>query len=363
MKIEVFAPGRIEVLGNHTDYNDGLVLAAAIHMGVRVKSKPRKDRKVIMRTSADLPDVVFELDEPWRGQDGWRKYAEGVVRVFQEEKLELGGFEARIEGDLPLGSGLSSSAALEVGIGKTLDELFQLELEPMRLAQLCRRAEQEKAGVACGLLDQVSSIFAEEGHLLVLDCRSLEVRQIPWPDDCWFLVLHAGMGHALAEAPYGIRREECQEAARHAGVHALRDLDSASLEKVRTTMPETAYRRARHVIGENQRVLEAVEALERGDVERLGRLLNASQVSSQKWFQNSSPEQDLLTDLARKMPGVVGARLTGGGFGGAVVAVVRGARERVEAVGEAVAAAYQTAQSQEVKFWICRTSQGARRVE
>lgn len=319
-----FAPGRIELLGNHTDYHEGIVLSAAIDRGVTARMQTRDDDEIHLRSDAFETKAVARVNEivPFaRGH--WANYPLGVAREFVREGFAIGGFDAQFSSTLSLGAGLSSSAALEVGTGTALAKLFGHTIEPMRLAKMCRRAENEFAGVSSGLLDQVSSVFGECGRVVFLDCRSETVRLLPFPDEYVLLVVHSGVVHRLAGGEYNERRAESFRAAELLGVRVLRDATKAKLENARDRLPDVFYRRAAHIIGENERVLAAAAALERGDVPALGRLMLASHASSRVNFENSTPELDLLVRDAAKHPGVLGARLTGGGFGGATVSLVR----------------------------------------
>lgn len=356
----VFAPGRIEVLGNHTDYNQGCVLSAAIQLGVTASGKCRGDSKVRVVSDQDEAVVEFDLDaeiDPACG--GWQLYVEGVARVMREAGWSFGGFEARLDSTLPRGAGLSSSAALEVAVGRLIVELYGLEVPPMELARLCCRAENEIVGVKCGLLDQVSSVFGQEGALVYLDCLKEEVRHVPWPEGLRFVVMESGNGHSLVDGQYNLRREQCDAAARAAGVEAMRHLTWDRLEALKPEMEPLLWKRAAHVVGENARVARAVEVLQAGDTAGFGRLLNESHQSSMENFENSTPDLDALVALARREASVRGARLTGGGFGGAIIALVEGDDQTALEVAENVRKGYLESGGPESRSWICRIWRGA----
>ncbi len=305
-----YAPGRVEILGNHTDYNNGLVLAAAIDRGLTV-SGSRRDDKIISLTSHERVEIPLSDLRP-QTQRRWANYSLGVVREFQKLGYAISGFEAQISSNLPMDIGLSSSAALEVATAGFLMRLFGFTLPPLDLAKLCRRAENEFVDVQSGLLDQVTSIFGRADHLVYLDCQSEEIRTVPVPDDL-ALVVAQSEARSLARQ-YNQRREECAAAARALGLTSLRQMKAEQLPSLAPLL----QRRTRHIFEENERVRRALN-----DLNSLGTLMNASHESSRVNFENSAPELDSLAARARSLPGVLGARLTGGGFGGAIVALVR----------------------------------------
>jgi galactokinase len=267
----------------------------------------------------------------------------------------LGGFEAKFSSTLPLGAGLSSSAAMEVSTAVLLTKLFGLEITPLDLAKLCRKAENEFVGVSCGLLDQVSSVFGEKDHAIYLDCRTETVSTIPFPQGVGLLIVNSGVKHALTGGEYNERRGQCFEAARILGIPALRDATSAQLAA--SKMPSLVKRRAAHVVGENERVFEAVVRIESGDTSSLGRLMSASHRSSIENFENSTPALDALVQIACAQKGVHGARLTGGGFGGAIVALVD--LDVIEGVAGTVEAEYRNKTGHQGAAYRCLIGDGA----
>jgi galactokinase len=340
------------LLGNHTDYNQGVVLAAAIDRGLTAAGIARQDESIIL-TSIRARDRVHvpslhELEPLSAGH--WANYPLGVVREFLRAGFEVRGFDAEISGDLPAGAGLASSAALEVAMAGLLMRLCELQIAPMEVAKLCQRAENDFAGVQSGLLDQVTCIFGRADHVVYLDCQTEEVRTIPFPVGCALIIAESGGKHALLQSFYNARREECATAADAFGVESLREVTPDHLEQGGASLDPVIFRRAAHIVGENDRVWRAIDALEAGDAEALGGLLNASHESSRTNFENSTPELDALVDLARTLPGVLGARLTGAGFGGAIVALVR--RNAANMVKEQLAA-------RATSVFICSTSDGA----
>jgi len=317
--VSAFAPGRVELLGNHTDYNDGVVLSAALDLGISVTGKKRDDDKIVLSSEGIEGNVTVDLAS-FQANGEWSDYPLGVVKKLQEAGESLGGFEAHYEASLPQGAGLSSSAALEVATGVFLMRLFGLTVGALEMAKLCRKAENEFVGVNCGLLDQVSSIFGKKGEAIYLDCRAESVETFPFPANAGLLIVNSGVKHALTGGEYNERRTMCFAAAEALGVKALRDATSASLAS--GSMPDIVRRRAAHVVGENERVGEALNYLKAGDSAGFGALMSASHKSSMENFENSTPELDSLVRIACSTPGVFGARLTGGGFGGAIVALV-----------------------------------------
>jgi galactokinase len=314
-----FAPGRVELLGNHTDYNGGVVLSAAINLGVSARGRQRPDRKIILTSTGISGATQADVDR-LASTHSWADYPLGVAKIMKGAGYPVGGFEIDFSGDLPLGAGLSSSAAIEVCTGVMLTRLFDFELPPLDLARLCRKAENEFVGVSCGLLDQVSSIFGKKEHAIFLDCRTETVENVAFPHGVGLLIVHSGVKHALSGGEYNERRDQCFEAARILGVRTLRDATSEQL--AHTKMSDVVKRRAAHIIGENERVFEAVEHLKRHDAPAFGQLMNASHHSSIENFENSTPELDVLVEICSAQRDVYGARLTGGGFGGAIVALV-----------------------------------------
>ncbi len=352
-------PGRVELLGNHTDYNDGVVLSAAINFAVTVRGELRDDHAATLRsTISDVPvcEPLVRLDKQ-TGPASWANYPLGVAHCLRAAGYPIEGFAMSIASDLPPGAGLSSSAALEVATACLLMKLFSLDIAPMELAKLCCRAENDFVGVKCGLLDQVSSIFGKKGQAVYLDCRSESVKNIPLPLGTALLVFHTGVGHLLVGGEYNERRERCFAAARALGVPALRDVDRATLAAARTQLDDLVYRRAAHVVGENERVFAGIEHLRRGDGAAFGALMFASHASSRHNFENSTPELDALVDLAHAEPGVLGSRLTGGGFGGATISLVE--TNRAEEIARHLEENYAARTGNHGKAYFCESADGA----
>lgn len=334
------APGRIEFIGNHTDYNGGTVLGAAIDRSVWVALARRSDGQ--RRFSSDLdPERVTQsgIPEPVCGRHSWVNYPLGVVASFPEFGLRPpDGFDYAAVSDVPLGAGLSSSAAIELASALAFLAATDQTISRESLVKLGRHAENYFVGMPCGILDQGVSGFGRKDHLVFIDCRGPTFSTVPMPADADFWIFNSHTKHALVDGLYAARHRECMEAARILGVPLLADVDAARLEAGRPELSATAYKRARHVIEEIARVGAACEALQRGDLRRVGAALTASHRSSQHLFENSTAELDFLVDRLSEESGVLGARLTGGGFGGAVLALAT--RDFVLPCAERVAAAY-----------------------
>lgn len=352
------APGRVELLGNHTDYNDGYVLSAAIDRGFTVHGETVTEDRIFLNDTVykeSVDAVLGRLDRDTL--KSWARYPLGVVDAFVREGFSLGGFKMEISNTLPIGAGLSSSAAFEVATAVLLCKLFNHDVPPMQLAKLCRRAENEFVGVNCGLLDQVSSVFGKKNHAIFLDCRKETVETIPFPDHVELLIAHSGVKHALVGGEYNERRAQCFEAAEALGARALRDVTSQKLASAKDSLPPLAFKRAAHVVGENERVLRGIDLLKNGDAAGFGKLMFDSHESSRVNFENSTPELDALVSIAREEAGVLGSRLTGGGFGGATVSLIeRNAAERISA---SLVEKYLKRTGHTCKTYLCEIADGA----
>jgi len=350
------APGRVELLGNHTDYNEGVVLGAAIDRGINVAGSCRDDGMIQIH-SHGFGKVEIPLSElRARNEARWVNYALGVVRELIDLGVPVSGFHAEVTGDVPIGAGLSSSAAFELATALFLLKLFPRELAPLEIAKACQRAEHRYVGVQSGVLDQVIVLFGQANHAVFFDCRSEEIRLIPFPPDLALIVTESGKERALASGEYNLRREETHAAARVLAVPALRDVMSADLAR-RSDLPNLVRRRAAHVVGENERVWRAVKLLEAGDGIGLGKLMSESHESSRQNFENSTPELDLLVSIAQELPGVLGARLTGAGFGGATVTLCQ--RELAQEIATELSERYATENGITPRVLVCDIADGA----
>lgn len=323
--VSVYAPGRAELLGNHTDYNEGTVLSIAIDYGTRVEGVRLEGSDTFHITSTDPADeAVLNLKTLAPSTEKpWTNYVAGVAARLLELGIPLGGCRLTISRTLPLGAGLSSSAALECATLLCLQKLYPFEMEVMEMAQAAQAAENHFAGMPCGLLDQASSLASRKNHVTHLDCRSLDVSHTPVPGDVVFFIVHSGAKHALVDGEYAARRASCEEAAKALGVDALRDASPEKLDEARSSLDPTAYKRAHHIVHECRRVEQACEALRSGDSALAGKLMFESHESSRTMFENSCAELDTVVEIAHSAPGCLGARLSGGGFGGATIQLVR----------------------------------------
>ena len=360
------APGRVNLIGEHTDYNDGFVMPAAIGFDTWVAAAPRPDRRLLIYSENFSEEVEFDLDEASPQPRGhWSDYVRGVAVMLGRAGLRLSGANLWICGEVPIGSGLSSSAAVEVASGYALAGVTGLEVDPTELAQICRRAENEFVGARVGIMDQFVSVHGRAGHALLLDCRSLDYRLLPLPGGERLVICNTMVRHALAGGEYNRRREECEAgvrilAGKVPGVRALRDVTLADLENYGGDLPEVVFRRCRHVVTENARVLDAAAALERGDLGAFGQLMAASHRSLRDDYEVSSAELDLMVDLANKCAGVDGARMTGGGFGGCTINLV--AAGAVAEFEREVSRGYERAAGRAPEIYVCTAAGGAGQV-
>lgn len=323
------APGRVNLIGDHTDYNDGFVLPAPLDRVAYMMARRRTDRAVRLHSLHFDEDVAYALDDPpWDALPAWALYAAGVVHEIDARYGLPSGLDGVIDGTVPIGAGLSSSAALEVAVAMAVDALFGLDLSAIDTARLCQQVEHAYVGVQCGIMDQMAARLGTAGHALFLDCRSLEYEPVPLPTEQARLVIaDSRVRRELATSKYNERRAECDEAVRFFQqvddrIAALRDVTPALLNAHGSALPDPLFQRARHVVHENERVQQARNCLAEGDLAAFGALMDASHASLRDDYAVSAPELDALVEAAREVPGVFGARMTGAGFGGCVVCLV-----------------------------------------
>lgn len=361
-KQTVFAPGRVNIIGEHTDYNDGFVMPCAINYGMAVSFTPRSDS--LWRVYAiDINETdAFDIKKPIpQSEDKWKNYVRGVVKFVQAKCPEfIQGADIAMTSDVPMSSGLSSSAALEISIGKTCQVLGNLPLSLSEIALIGQEAENKFVGANCGNMDQLTSALGQKDHLVMIDCRTLDITPTPVPQGYSIAIINSNVKHDLVAGEYNSRRQECEKAAEFFGVKALRDVSpeqfierAAELQE----LDELAYKRAKHVISENNRVLEAVEALKAGDMQKLGVLMADSHDSMRDDFEITIPEIDYLVELAQVAIGKNGgARMTGGGFGGCIVCLVP--NEKVDDLRKLIAENYQKQTGIQETFYVCTANDG-----
>jgi len=343
-EVVAYAPGRIEVLGNHTDYNEGFVFSAAINFGTFFAVSKGTSKQCRLVAGDLMKEVTFEANDVTPSKtDTWQNYVKGTFAGLTNQSATVG-FDGMFFGNIPLGSGLSSSAALEMSTGLAFSKLYGIPVDPVALAKIGQKAEHTYAGCKCGLLDQISSLAGKEGKLVKTDFRSLVYENVELGPDACFLMCNTHAKHALVDGAYNKLREACETAAayfatvlRHP-VKALRDVSMAEWALYKGGLPETVANRAAHPIGEDERVLKGAELLAAGDLTGFGALMFDSHESSRILFQNSCEELDVVVEAAKKIPGVLGARLSGGGFGGSVVVLVH--PRDAETASAALASAY-----------------------
>lgn len=357
------APGRINLIGEHTDYNDGFVLPAAIELATYVAIAAREDRRICVKSQQFERDFAFDLDAAPAPRAGdWSDYARGVALVLERAGRRLRGADLLIDSDLPMGAGLSASAAFEVAVGLALATVAGATIAPVELALLCQRAENEFVGAQCGVMDQFISCSGVAGSALLLDCRSLEARPVAIDSSARLLVCDTMVRHQIAIGDYNLRRRECASAvarlsAALPGLSALRDVSEEELAEHAALLPPPLERRARHVVTENARTLRAAHALDEGDLVECGRLMNASHASLRDDYEVSCKELDIMVEAAQGLPGVYSARMMGGGFGGCTINLV--AANEAEQVTEQVATAYRDATGVVPKIFSCIAGAGA----
>ena len=358
------APGRVNIIGEHTDYNDGFVLPMAIeYYSVMAADRPVDGREVItLRSTLEAEVATIDLTRPVTlAAPKWGNYPRGVVAGFQERGIQPGGLDVLLHSTVPLGSGLSSSAALEVCTATLLEAVTGTTLDPIEKALLCQKAEHDFAGVPCGIMDQFISALGREGHLLLLDCRTRTTELVPMSDpSVALLIINTNVKHELSGGEYAERRAQCEEAARNLGVESLRDVTAVQLEAGKGKMSETVYRRARHVIGEIGRTVDAAQCVRQSDWPAVGQLMYASHAALRDDYEVSCEELDVVVEIAEaigEQGGVYGCRMTGGGFGGCCVALVKASA--VEDISKKIAADYKARTGIAASIFASRPAAGA----
>lgn len=362
--LTIQAPGRVNLIGEHTDYNDGFVLPCAIDYQTVISAATRNDRQIrVLATNYQDQQDLFSLDNPIVSHASlyWANYVRGVVKHLQLRNADFGGADLVISGNVPQGAGLSSSASLEVAVGQALQALYQLPLDGVALALNGQEAENQFVGCHCGIMDQLISALGKQDHALLIDCRSLETRAVPMPENTAVVIINSNVKRGLVDSEYNTRRKQCEEAARWFNVKALRDVSPALFFSIQHKIDPNIAKRTRHVITENARTLAAATALATGNLKLVGKLMAESHASMRDDFEITLPAIDTLVEIVKNVIGDRGGvRMTGGGFGGCIVALMP--LDLVAPVQAAVAREYplQTDGLQET-FYLCKASQGAGR--
>ena len=357
------APGRVNLIGEHTDYNGGFVMPAALEFATLTAASQRSDRRLQVYSMIMDETREFDLDSPPPGPTGdWSDYIVGVALMLESSGRNLSGADLIVWSDVPIGAGLSSSAALEVSCAHALLTESGLPFDPIEIAQICQRAENDFVGMRCGVMDQYIACCGVAGHALLIDCRSLASRHVAIAPNLRILIANSGVRHQHAGGEYNLRREACEEGvrllSRYLGpIQALRDVTPQQLESKRRKLPELIYRRCRHIVTENARVLEAERALETGDFVACGRAMNASHLSMRDDFEITCPEVDMLAGLAQNVKGVYGSRMTGGGFGGCTISLIE--EWAIDKTSQMLTDGYRIAMGRDVDIYVCAPSDGA----
>lgn len=360
------APGRVNLIGEHTDYSGGFVMPVAIDFRTVATLRARSDARITIFSENMGERVEYPAHPlPTKGRKHWSDYPMGVAWSLAEKGVRIGGFDLSLAGDVPLGSGLSSSASIEVSTAMALLESAQAKMPLAQIALACQRAENAFVGAQSGIMDQFIACAGQQDHALLLDCRSLAYRLLPIPSNVRLIICNSMVKHEHAGGQYNVRRQEVEEgtrilAGRFPSVKALRDVTEQELEECRTLMPANVYKRCRHIVTENKRVELAADALERGDLPAFGTLMEQAHRSIRDDFEASCSELDTLVEIATRLPGCYGARMTGGGFGGCTVNLV--AEKEAEHFRQEIRAAYRAATAIDADVYLCRASAGATRL-
>ncbi|GAA4502279.1 galactokinase [Pseudaeromonas paramecii] len=359
--LTIQAPGRVNLIGEHTDYNDGFVLPCAIDYNTVISAAPRQGSQVrVISADYDNQQDSFDLADEIQPHPEyqWANYVRGVVKYLLVRGFRLGGADLVISGNVPQGAGLSSSASLEVAVGQTFKALGKLDISQAEIALNGQQAENQFVGCNCGIMDQFISALGEKNHALLIDCRSLQTRSVAMPAGFDVVIINSNVRRGLVDSEYNTRRAQCEAAAAHFGVKALRDLDLPHFEARAAELDPVVAQRARHVITENARTLEAADVLTRGDMVRMGELMAASHASMRDDFAITVPPIDALVEMVKAVIGAQGGvRMTGGGFGGCVVALVPQAL--TDKVCDTVKAQYPVVSGLQPTLYICQPSAGA----
>ena len=353
----VQAPGRVNLIGEHTDYNDGYVLPLAIDRAVWIALSAIPEPEIRLHSLDFDQGIRVPFDRALTRGEGWPEYLKGLINIYKKSKLELFGWKGVMAGNVPIGAGLSSSAALEMALTRAFGTVGRWNWNPSQMASICKSAENEWVGINCGIMDQMISASGRAGHVLLLDCRSLKTIHVPLPETVSLVILDTDTRRGLVDSEYNERRSQCESVASYFGVKALRDVSIEELKGSKAKLDPLEFRRARHVIRENGRVLDCAEALRLGNLDRVGKLMIASHISLRDDFEVSSEALDLIAECARKAQGCYGSRMTGAGFGGCAVALVN--TKSIDAFVEQLHKDYVEASDRKAHLYVCSPSDGA----
>jgi galactokinase len=359
-QVVVKAPGRVNIIGEHTDYNDGFVMPVAIDRFTWIAARSRTDSRVKL-TSLDFVNTIeFDLQDIRKDKEGWGEYFKAVAWILEEKGYPLKGFEGVVTGNVPIGAGLSSSAALELALCKMFAEVSNFDWVPPEMAKLSQEAENRWVGVNCGIMDQMISACGKENQALLIDCKDLSMQTAPLPKGTSIVVMDTSTRRGLVDSAYNERRQQCEDAAKFFGVKTLREVDINQLEEVKDKLSELVYQRAKHVISENNRVLEAFKAMKNNDSETLGQLMNESHESLRYDFEVCNSALNTIVGIAQKQTGCLGARMTGAGFGGCAVALIKS--DSAEKFVQEVSKDYHEKTKLDAKIYVCKISDGAQTI-
>ncbi len=354
------APGRVNLIGDHTDYNDGFVLPAAINYGTTIAASARKDKVIkVYAHDCEQQTSEFTLNEISFDQDMmWSNYVKGTLQALMKTHPEINGANLVVTGDVPQGAGLSSSASFEIAILKTFAQLYHLELDGISAALIGQQAENNFVGCNCGIMDQLISAMGQQDHAMLLDCRSLSFEDAPIPDNFTLFIVNSNVKRGLVDSAYNLRREQCEQVAKFFGVSALRDVTLEQLSSAKEQIDPVFFKRARHVISENARAIITLKALKNNDIEKISIAMKESHISLRDDFEVTTKEMDGLVEMIDSVLGVEGGvRMTGGGFGGCIVALVP--TSMVEQVKDVVNSRYEKEFGLSPSIYLCIATQGA----
>ena len=352
----VRAPGRVNLIGEHTDYNEGYVMPLAINYAVWIAFSKITEPEVRLHSIDFDQSVVISIDKELTKGEGWSEYLKGLIKIYKHSKFEIFGWKGIIAGNVPIGAGLSSSAALTLALTRVFAKVSNLDWDPRQMARICQLAENQWIGVNCGIMDQMISASGQKDHVTLIDCRNLKTTPVPLPEEVRVVILDTCTRRGLVDSAYNERRKQCESVASYFGKKTLRDVSYKQLNEAKDKIDHTQFKRARHVVKENERVLDCAESLRLGNFDHVGKLMNSSHKSLRDDFEVSSDALDLIVENALKAPGCFGARMTGAGFGGCAVALVE--TKKTEDFVKKVLKSYQTSTGKKASLYVCKASEG-----